>query len=94
MATGISCPPSGLGSEEAPGAWSVLTTYRLLFAENLLNERIALLTGQLRIGFFFVSHRDQPRGIILAYRYLTSDRDELRLSRSFLRCDQRCGIYI
>jgi hypothetical protein len=36
----------------------------LLFAENLLNERIALFTGQLRIGFFFVSHRDQPRGII------------------------------
>jgi hypothetical protein len=41
-----------------------LTTFRLLFAENLLNERIALLTGQLRMGFFFVSHRAQPTGII------------------------------
>jgi hypothetical protein len=23
MATGISCPPAGLGSEKAPGAWGV-----------------------------------------------------------------------
>jgi hypothetical protein len=66
MATGIVCPPSRLGSEEALDAWSLafLTTYRSLFAEKLLNERIALLAGQLRIGLFFVRHRDQSRAII------------------------------
>jgi hypothetical protein len=49
---------------ELPVSGAFLTTYRLLFAENLLEERVALLMGQLRIGFFFVSRRNQPGEMI------------------------------
>ena len=55
--------PPDWGPRRLPVLGAFFTTFRLLFVENLLNERIALLAGQLRMGFF-VSQRDQPRGII------------------------------